>query len=120
MILIKKEIENRKEALRAQNAEEGATVPSMVTTPDDVNNINQLRTIVDESDKLYYDGLKLEQETLEREKLEQEKLSSEEPVLSNSTDAKDATEPLESINNFNNRFLILPKNYFGINNVDGL
>jgi hypothetical protein len=60
----KKEVEARKEALRAQTVEEGGVaVSSMETTQDDVNNIEQLRNIVDESDKLYYDGLKAEQES---------------------------------------------------------
>jgi hypothetical protein len=55
----KKEVEARKEALKAQNVEHGdASVQSMETTQDDINNIEQLRSIVDESDKLYYDGLK--------------------------------------------------------------
>ena len=60
----KKEVEARKEALRAQSVEEGGVeVSAMETTQDDVNNIEQLRNIVDESDKLYYDGLKAEQES---------------------------------------------------------
>jgi hypothetical protein len=81
----KKEVEARKEALKAQNVEQGdASVQSMETTQDDINNIEQLRSIVDESDKLYYDGLKSVQND---DSVEQDK----EPEPSNLND---------SINNF--------------------
>jgi uncharacterized protein YjbI with pentapeptide repeats len=53
----KKEINERKEALRAQN--------EMKVTPDDnkedVENIEKLREIINESDKLFYENLKKEQ-----------------------------------------------------------
>jgi len=63
----KQEVEARKEALRAQTVEEGETIPTLETTTDDVNNIEKLRNIVDESDKLYYDGMKAVQESSETE-----------------------------------------------------
>ena len=59
----KQEVEARKEALRAQTVEEGSTIQTIETTADDVNNIEKLRSIVDESDKLYYDGAKAVQES---------------------------------------------------------
>jgi len=81
----KKEVEARKEALKAQNVEQGEeSVQSMETTQNDINNIEQLRSIVDESDKLYYDGLKSVQND---DSVEQE----QEPEPSNLND---------SINNF--------------------
>jgi hypothetical protein len=61
----KKEINERKETLRTQT--------EMKVTPDDniddVKNIEKLREIIDESDKLFYDNMKKEQE----QKKEQEK-----------------------------------------------
>lgn len=90
----KQEVEARKEALRAQTAEEGSVVSNLTTTQDDVNNIEQLRSIVDESDKLYYDGAKAAQNAdVTTSNTESEEVS----VSDNST-----TEPtpLESINNF--------------------
>ena len=72
----KKEIANRKEQMKSQNE---TNVP--LTTPEeDVKNIEQLRSIVDESDKLYYDNLKAIQASKE-EQTEQ-------------------TEQTENINNF--------------------
>jgi len=90
----KQEVESRKEALRAQTAEEGATVPTLETTTDDLNNIEKLRSIVDESDKLYYDGAKAAQNA---DVTTSNSESEEVPETDNST-----TEPipLESINNF--------------------
>jgi hypothetical protein len=49
----RKEIAARKEQMKDQN--ENTT--SLATPEEDVKNIEQLRTIVDESDKLYYDNL---------------------------------------------------------------
>ncbi len=104
----KKEVEARKEALRAQTAEEGSTIPSMETTTDDINNIEQLRSIVDESDKLYYDGLKAEQcaNTVESESspdlspdLNPDAVPDTVPDLSPETSTSEPT-PLDSINNF--------------------
>jgi hypothetical protein len=48
----KKEVNAKKELLKAQN---GANVPE--DREEDIKNIEQLREIVDESDKLYYDNL---------------------------------------------------------------
>ena len=53
----RKEIAARKEQMKDQN--ENTT--SLLTPEEDVKNIEQLRTIVDESDKLYYDNLKAQQ-----------------------------------------------------------
>jgi len=59
----KKEIANRKEQMKSQNE---TNVP--LTTPEeDVKNIEQLRSIVDESDKLYYDNLKAIQASKEEQ-----------------------------------------------------
>ena len=50
----KKEVNTKKELLKAQNV---MNIPEN-TEEDDIKNIEQLRSIVDESDKLYYDNLK--------------------------------------------------------------
>ena len=53
----KKEVNAKKELIKAQqNTEENTSVPN--SEEESVKNIEQLRTIVDESDKLYYDNLK--------------------------------------------------------------
>lgn len=86
----KQEVEARKEALRSQTAEEGSTVPTLETTTDDINNIEKLRNIVDESDKLYYDGAKAAQNVVP------------DGVPDAVPDAVPESEPtpLDSINNF--------------------
>jgi heterodisulfide reductase subunit C len=91
----KQEVEARKEALRAQTVEEGETVPTLETTTDDLNNIEKLRSIVDESDKLYYDGAKAVQESSETEAVQE---SSETEAVPETNDESVATET--SINNF--------------------
>lgn len=53
----RKEITARKEQMKEQN--ENTT--SLATPEEDVKNIEELRIIVDESDKLYYDNLKAQQ-----------------------------------------------------------
>ena len=50
----KKEVNTKKELLKAQNV---MNIPEN-TEDEDIKNIEQLRSIVDESDKLYYDNLK--------------------------------------------------------------
>jgi len=50
----KKEVNTKKELLKAQNV---INIPEN-TEDEDIKNIEQLRSIVDESDKLYYDNLK--------------------------------------------------------------
>ena len=50
----KKEVNTKKELLKAQNV---MNIPEN-TEEEDIKNIEQLRSIVDESDKLYYDNLK--------------------------------------------------------------
>lgn len=50
----KKEVNAKKELLKAQNEQ---AIPE-INTDESVKNIEQLRSIVDESDKLYYDNLK--------------------------------------------------------------
>jgi hypothetical protein len=50
----KKEVNAKKELLKAQNT---MNIPEN-TEAEDIKNIEQLRSIVDESDKLYYDNLK--------------------------------------------------------------
>jgi len=50
----KKEVNTKKELLKAQNV---MNIPEN-TEKEDIKNIEQLRSIVDESDKLYYDNLK--------------------------------------------------------------
>ena len=76
----RKEIAARKEQMKTENE----NTSSLVTPEEDVKNIEQLRTIVDESDKLYYDNLKAQQ-------------SSETPTQ-DETSAQDKSD--ENINNF--------------------
>jgi len=56
----RKEIAARKEQIKL-NSESNVSVP-ITSEAEDIKNIEQLRSIVDESDKLYYDNLKAEQE----------------------------------------------------------
>ena len=61
----KKEVDAKKEFIRAQNE---TTVHE--TTSDDIKNIETLRSIVDESDKLYYDNLNKTQNIVENTEAE--------------------------------------------------
>ena len=71
----KKEVEAKKEIIKAQNE---VNVPE--TTEDDIKNIEQLRSIVDESDKLFYDNLSKEKAdaTKEEESPKEEESTKEE------------------------------------------
>jgi hypothetical protein len=79
----KKEVNARKELLKAQNE----ATSSLYTEEEDVKNIEKLRSIVDESDKLYYDNLKANEaenknDTVNNFKAESmENLESEDPWL---------------------------------------
>ena len=59
----KKEVNAKKELLKAQNE---MNIPEN-TEEEDIKNIEQLRSIVDESDKLYYDNLKNNEEVTQTE-----------------------------------------------------
>jgi hypothetical protein len=64
----KKEVNAKKELLKAQNE---MNIPEN-TEEEDIKNIEQLRSIVDESDKLYYDNLKNNEEVPQTEVTQQE------------------------------------------------
>lgn len=79
----KKEVNARKEVLKAQNE----ATSSLYTEEEDIKNIEKLRIIVDESDKLYYDNLKandadINSDTINNFKAKSmENLESEDPWL---------------------------------------
>jgi len=81
----RKEIAARKEQMKAQNE----NTSSLATPEEDVKNIEQLRTIVDESDKLYYDNLKAQQSS---------ETSESTTELTPETHAQDKSS--ENLNNF--------------------
>jgi len=79
----KKEVNARKEVLKAQNE----ATSSLYTEEEDIKNIEKLRIIVDESDKLYYDNLKANEEENKNDTVNNfkaksmENLESEDPWL---------------------------------------
>ena len=88
----KKEINAKKELLKAQN--------EVVSPEEAVKNIEQLRGIVDESDKLFYDNLKKESESTVSEPLS-EPLS--EPVSEPVSEVSSQLESLEASDPWLNR-----------------
>jgi hypothetical protein len=86
----KKEVNEKKEKIRAQNE---MKVPENMEE-EDKKNIEQLRSIVDESDKLYYDNLKAQQQAMNAKTSNDNNNSNEDPD-SNSVEKND-----ESVNNF--------------------
>lgn len=95
----KKEVAARKEALKTQTE---------MNIPDnnaevDTKNIEQLRNIVDESDKLYYDNLKKQQEANSANTTDTIDTNTTDTNISNigtTSEAQEDSENKESINNF--------------------
>lgn len=91
----KKEVDAKKEIIRAQS-----DIVVHETTSDDIKNIETLRSIVDESDKLYYDNLNKTQDVENTEGPENES-TSESPVETESTSENQVeTESNVENNNF--------------------
>jgi hypothetical protein len=95
----KKEVDAKKEIIRAQS-----DIVVHETTSDDIKNIETLRSIVDESDKLYYDNLNKTQEDVENiEVLETESTSEnkELPESESSSENQEVPETESTIENNN-------------------
>ena len=92
----KKEVDAKKEIIRAQS-----DIVVHETTSDDIKNIETLRSIVDESDKLYYDNLNKTQDIVENTEGPENESTSESPVETESTSENvEVTESTAENNNF--------------------
>ena len=94
----KKEVEAKKEIIKAQNE---VNVPE--TTEDDIKNIEQLRSIVDESDKLFYDNLSKEKADATKEEespKEEESTKEESPKEESPKEESPKEESTNEVNNF--------------------
>jgi len=92
----KKEVDAKKELIRAQTD----TVVHE-TTSDDIKNIEALRSIVDESDKLYYDNLNKTQD-VENPVVQETEASNENPVAQETESTSENAEVTESTVENNN------------------
>jgi hypothetical protein len=92
----KKEVDAKKELIRAQTD----TVVHE-TTSDDIKNIEALRSIVDESDKLYYDNLNKTQD-VKNPVVQETETSNENPVTQETESTSENAEVTESTVENNN------------------
>jgi hypothetical protein len=88
----KKEVNAKKELLKAQNE---MNIPEN-TEEEDIKNIEQLRSIVDESDKLYYDNLKNNEEVPQTEVPQTEVLQTDVTQQENNNFVSETLSSLEN------------------------
>jgi hypothetical protein len=92
----RREVNAKKEAIRAQNE---VVVPEN-TEAEDIKNIEILRTIVDESDKLYYDNLKKNENNNNFKPESMENLEQDDPWLNRKAEAKnETTQVMDNLEN---------------------
>lgn len=92
----KKEVDAKKEIIRAQS-----DIVVHETTSDDIKNIETLRSIVDESDKLYYDNLNKTQEALDVPETESTTENPEVPETESISENKEVPETEATVENNN-------------------